>query len=70
MALDLLSIPAMSAEVERLFSSCKITITDWCNQIGIDSVEAIECLKSWMRKNSINFVDSEVEDLVSLFEPV
>ena len=70
MALDLLSIPAMSAEVERLFSSCKITITDRRNQIGIDSVEAIECLKSWMRKNNINFVDNEVEDLVSLSEPV
>ena len=66
MALDLLSIPAMSAEVERLFSSCKITITDRRNQIGIDSIEATECLKSWMRKNNINFVDSEVEDLVSL----
>ena len=60
----------MSAEVERLFSSCKITITDRRNQIGIDSVEAIECLKSWMRKNNINFVDNEVEDLVSLSEPV
>ena len=70
MALDLLSIPAMSAEVERLFSSCKITITDRRNQIGIDSVEAIEGLKSWMRKNNINFVDNEVEDLVSLSEPV
>ena len=40
------------------------------NQIGIDSVEAIECLKSWMRKNNINFIDNEVEDLVSLSEPV
>lgn len=70
MALDLLSIPAMSAEVERLFSSCKITITDRRNQIGIDSVEAIECLKSWMRKNNINFVDSEVGDMLSLLESV
>jgi hypothetical protein len=28
MAIDILSIPAMSAEPERLFSSAKITITD------------------------------------------
>jgi hypothetical protein len=45
-ALDLLSIPAISAEVERLFSSCKITITDRHNRIGINAIEAIECLKS------------------------
>lgn len=70
LALDLLSIPAMSAEVERLFSSCKISITDRRNQIGIDSVEAIECLKSWMRKNNINFVDSKVGDMLSLLESV
>lgn len=61
MALDLLSIPAMSAEVERLFSSCKITITDRRNRIGIKSVEAIECLKSWMRSQNISFVDSDIE---------
>lgn len=59
MALDLLSIPAMSAEVERLFSSCKITITDRRNRIGIDAVEAIECLKSWLRESNIAWVDEE-----------
>lgn len=64
MALDFLSVPAMSAEVERLFSSCKITITNRRNRIGIDAVEAIECLKSWLRKNNISFVDSELDYLV------
>lgn len=44
MALDFLSIPAMSAEVERVFSSCKITITDHRNRTGIKSFKAIECL--------------------------
>jgi hypothetical protein len=48
MALDILSIPAMSAEPERLFSSAKITITDRRNQLGIESIEATECLKSWL----------------------
>jgi hypothetical protein len=57
MALDILSIPAMSAEPERLFSSCKITITDRRNQLGIESIEAIECIKSWMCKGSIPYVD-------------
>ncbi|CEJ83197.1 hypothetical protein VHEMI03217 [[Torrubiella] hemipterigena] len=59
MALDLLLIPAMSAEVERLFSSCKITITERRNRIGIDAVEAIECLKSWLRENNVAWVDED-----------
>ncbi|KAI8402270.1 hypothetical protein FOFC_17577 [Fusarium oxysporum] len=52
MAVDILSIPAMSAEPERLFSGAKITITDRRNRLGSDVIEALECLKSswfWMR---------------------
>jgi hypothetical protein len=52
MALDILSIPAMSAEPERLFSGAKITITDRRNQLGIESIQAIECLKSWLGGSS------------------
>lgn len=47
MAVDILSIPAMSAEPERLFSGAKITITDRRNRMGSDVIEALECLKSW-----------------------
>jgi hypothetical protein len=53
MAFDILLIPAMSAEPERLFSSAKITITDCRNRLGIESIKAIECLKSWLSKGSI-----------------
>lgn len=48
MAIDILSIPAMSAEPERLFSGSKLTITDRRNKLGVDSIEATECLKSWL----------------------
>ena len=54
MALDVLSIPAMSAEPERLFSSAAITITDRRNRLGIESIQAIECLKSWLAKNMVD----------------
>jgi hypothetical protein len=47
---SVLSIPAMPAEPERLFSGAKITITDRRNRLGIESIEAIECLKSWLVK--------------------
>ena len=49
MALNLLSIPAMSAEPERLFSSCKITITDRRNKLSVKVIEALECLRSWYK---------------------
>jgi hypothetical protein len=48
MALDVLSIPAMSAEPERLFSGAKITITERRNRLGVDTIEYLECLKSWL----------------------
>jgi hypothetical protein len=62
MAIDYLCIPAMSADAERLFSSCKITLTDRRNRLGDDVLEAIECLKSWLK-----IADQEaliLEDLV------
>ena len=36
----------MSAELERLFSGAKITITDCRNKLSIKSIKAIKCLKS------------------------
>ena len=54
MAIDILSIPAMTAGVERLFSQCKIMLTDRRNRLHIDGLEAVECMKSW-EKLSIGF---------------
>jgi hypothetical protein len=47
-AFDYLSIPGMSAEPERLFSSTKITVTDRRNRLGSDILEALQCLRSWL----------------------
>jgi len=49
MAIDILSIPVMSAGVERLFSQCMIMLTDQWNRPQIDSLQAVEYLKSWDR---------------------
>jgi hypothetical protein len=63
--LDILSIPAMSAEPERLFSGTKITITDCRNRLGIETIEAIECFKSWFSKDStVAFTDSTVDTIL------
>lgn len=47
MALDILSLPAMSSDPERAFSAAKITLSDRRNKMGIQILEYLECLKSW-----------------------
>jgi hAT family C-terminal dimerisation region len=49
MALDLLSIPAISTETERIFSGTKLTISPNRNRLGEDIIEATECLNRWYR---------------------
>ena len=49
LALDILSIPAMSAAPERFFSSAKIVLSHLRNKLGMDLLEAFECLKSWYK---------------------
>src|SRR4051794_9466101 len=44
MAYDHLSIPAMSAECERVFSDTKLTISPNRNRLKEDIIEATECL--------------------------
>jgi len=53
MALDYLTIPAMSAEPERVFSGAKITLSDRRCRMGDDALEALECLQSWQRDGLI-----------------
>ena len=51
MAIELLSIPAMSADTEWLFSSTKLAINDRRNCLNIESINAIECLKLWLQQS-------------------
>ena len=47
MVLGILSIPAMLADPERLFSSAKLLISGLRNKLGMDIIKAFKCLKSW-----------------------
>ena len=49
MARDYLAIPGTSTSSERLFSSGKILITDNRNCLSEDTIQAHECLKSWIK---------------------
>lgn len=52
LARDIMSIPGMSAEVERLFSSAKLMLPPSRNHLAPDAIEAGECIRSW-RKNGL-----------------
>ena len=49
MAFDILSIPTMATDPEHLFSSTGQTVIDRWNNLSINSIEALECMKSWMK---------------------
>lgn len=51
MAIDILSIPSMSAEAERIFSGGRRTIAWDRMSLGSTNIERTECLKSWLRSN-------------------
>ena len=46
-AKDIFSIPAMSAEVERLFSLAKLMVPHHRSTLRPEAIEAGECLRSW-----------------------
>ena len=46
-AFDILTIPAMSTECKRVFSSTKKLITPERNHLAGEIIEASECLKNW-----------------------
>jgi hypothetical protein len=47
MALNLLSIPAMSSDCERVFSQAKLMITGQRHRLKADIIEATQCLRAW-----------------------
>jgi len=49
MAIDILSIPAMSDEPERIFSGARRTVSWERAQMGAKNLEKVECLKYWKR---------------------
>ena len=51
------SIPAMATDVERLFSNAGLTLTDRRNRMGINLLEALECLKSCNKIEEFNIME-------------
>ena len=49
MAIDIYSVPAMSAEPERVFSRAKYMVLAQRHSFKSEIIELLECLKSWFR---------------------
>ena len=56
----LLSIPAMSAEPERLFFECKKIIISDLHSMQADTLEGIEGLKSFNRRRQLLFLGTKL----------
>jgi hAT family C-terminal dimerisation region len=54
MAIDILSIPAMSDEPERVFSGARRTISWERASLTPEMAEKVECLKHWKRSKITN----------------
>lgn len=62
MALDILSIPAMSTSVERLFSICKRTATQQRPNLAVETLEMLICLKNWNSSGMVSpFTEQEIQ---------
>jgi hypothetical protein len=53
MAIDLLSIPAMSSEPERIFSLAGYMVTAQRGRLQADIIGAAQCISSWERSGAI-----------------
>jgi hypothetical protein len=53
MAFDFLSIPAISSECERVFSSCGKVTTPKSSRLSGKMLWHLECLKNWQRRGAI-----------------
>jgi hypothetical protein len=59
MAIDILSIPPMSDEPERVFSGARRIVSWDKGQIELETIEMRECLKHWKRSGILDtFLES------------
>ena len=49
MAFDLLTMPVMSAEIERVFSECSLMLNTQRLSMSQETLEQLMCLKTWRR---------------------
>ena len=63
MAFDLLTVPAMSAEIERVFSECSLALNHQRLSMTQETLEDLMCLRSWLR-NAKRVETAQVSQLI------
>jgi hypothetical protein len=61
MTLDLLSIPLMSAECERLFSVAGQIVSPLRTRLEASTIGMAQTLRSWVRNGLVDAVDSLID---------
>jgi hypothetical protein len=61
MARDLFTIPAMSDEPERVFSSCGNMVIPQRGNLSAEVIEEAQCVKNWMRRGIITNLGATFE---------
>jgi hypothetical protein len=54
MALDIFTIPAMSDEPERTFSSTGIMVRPHRSNLDAETIGYTQCIKSWLKQRIVN----------------
>jgi hypothetical protein len=62
MALDVMTVPAMSAEVERLFSAVGLMVTPLRHRLDASTIGLIQTLRSWLKAGIIDSLDGILLD--------
>jgi hypothetical protein len=61
-ALDLLSIPVMSLEIERVFSSARLLLTDQWLRMNEAIIEEVELTRHWWQQGIDDGADYDLLD--------
>ena len=62
MALDVMTVPAMSAECERLFSAVGLMATSLRSRLDASTIGLIQVLRSWLRAGLMESLDEVLTD--------
>ena len=64
MAIDVLSVPAMSDDPERVFSGTRRTISWDRARLSAETIEKLECLGNWVKNDLIRKLYVAVDDKI------
>ncbi|OBS16237.1 hypothetical protein FPOA_13041 [Fusarium poae] len=62
MAIDILSVPAMSDDPERVFSCARRTISWDRARLSTDTIEKLQCLSNWVKNDLIHKLYVTIDD--------